>query len=87
MLHHRRCAAALALCLPLAAAAAEPVKPLGAEARAWVQLQQDGKQAAPGPRAQPGEIADHVYQRYADSFKQPVPAEFKRQPAGDAGGK
>ena len=33
----------------------------------------------------PGEMADSVYQRYLDSFKQPIPAEFKRQSASETG--
>ncbi len=71
--------------LPLAAAAAEPTPPLGSEARAWLELQQSGRQASGTPRPMPGEIADNVYQRYLDSFKLPIPAEFKRQSTTDSG--
>lgn len=65
--------------------AADTQKPLGDESKAWLQLQNSGSQAATGPRPMPGEIADNVYQRYLDSFKQPIPAEFKRQSAGGSG--
>lgn len=83
-------ALATAALLPLAAVAAEPKKPLGDETKAWVDLQTSGKQASGAPRPMPGEIADNVYQRYLDSFKQPIPAEFKRQSteaSGNGGGK
>lgn len=86
-MNHRLTPFVLALVLPLAAHAADAKKPLGAESKAWVELQKSGKQASPVPKPMPGEIADNVYQRYADSFKQPIPAEFKRQSAGDGSGK
>ena len=73
------------LALPLAAQAADGEPPLGEETKEWLALQNSGKQAASGPRPMPGEIADNVYQRYVDSFKQPIPAEFKRQSTGSAG--
>lgn len=74
----------------LAAFAAEPETPTAAETRSWIELQKSGKQSAGGPRPMPGEIAGNVYQRYVDSFKQPIPAEFKRQSSessGESGGK
>lgn len=71
--------------LPLAAVAADEKTPLGEESKAWLQLQNSGQQAANGPRPMPGEIADNAYQRYVDSFKQPIPAEFKRQSTGSTG--
>lgn len=76
---------ASALGLPLALHAAEPEAALGTETKAWVDLQQGGTQAEGATRPMPGEIADNVYQRYVDSFKQPIPGEFKRQSTGDAG--
>lgn len=76
---------ALAAGLPLAASAADANKPLGAEAKAWIDLQKSGTQASGTPRPMPADIADKVYQRYADSFKQPIPVEFKRQSTGDSG--
>jgi len=75
----------LAAVLPAVAqepTAAAPLAPLGAESQAWVQLQQSGTEASGAARPMPGEIADNVYQRYVDSFKQPIPAEFKRQSTG-----
>lgn len=87
-MNHRLTPFVLALVLPFAAHAADAQKPLGAESKTWVELQKSGKQATPAPSPMPGEIADNVYQRYADSFKQPIPAEFKRQSAaGDGTGK
>ena len=81
--------AAILLALPFAAGAEPPAQAeqnqTGAESRAWVDLQKSGKQASGAARPMPGEIADHVYQRYADSFKQPIPAKFKRQSAGASG--
>lgn len=79
--------AALLLAAVLPATAQEPtatapIAPLGAESQAWVQLQQSGSEASAVARPMPGEIADNVYQRYVDSFKQPIPAEFKRQSTG-----
>ncbi len=65
-------------------APAAPIAPLGAESQAWVQLQQAGTEASGAARPLPGEIADNIYQRYVDSFKQPIPAEFKRQSTGDS---
>ena len=75
----------LAASLPLAVSAADAKKQPGDETRAWIDLQKSGKQASGAPRPIPADIADKVYQRYADSFKQPIPAEFKRQPTGDSG--
>ena len=78
--------AALSAALPLTALADASKKPLlGAETRAWVEVQKSGKQASGTPRPMSGDIADSVYKRYADSFKQPIPAEFKRQSTGDSG--
>ena len=71
--------------LPLTVTAEDSKKPLGEESKAWIDLQKSGTQASGAPRPMPGDIADKVYQRYADSFKQPIPAEFKRQSTGDSG--
>ncbi|MES2684425.1 MAG: DUF3613 domain-containing protein [Pseudomonadota bacterium] len=71
--------------LPLTVAAEDRQKPLGNESKAWIDLQKSGSQASGAPRPMPADIADKVYQRYADSFKQPIPAEFKRQSTGDSG--
>lgn len=77
--------AALGLALPAVADDAAKKPALGAETRAWLTLQQSGQQASGAPRPMPGEMADSVYQRYLDSFKQPIPAEFKRQSASETG--
>ena len=79
------CVAALGLVLPAVADEAATKPLLGAETRAWVELQQSGQQASGAPRPMPGEMADSVYQRYLESFKQPIPAEFKRQSASETG--
>ena len=74
---------ALLMVLPQASADGQQ-KPLGAQATAWIELQQSGSQASEVARPMPGDIAESVYQRYADSFKQPIPAEFKRQSTGSS---
>lgn len=76
---------ALAALLPLTAIAAEPSTSTGTQSKDWVDLQTSGKQASGTLRPMPGEIADNAYQRYVDSFKQPIPAEFKRQSADSSG--
>lgn len=50
----------------------------GAETRAWIDLQASGSAAVGDARPMPGEVADAVYQRYVNSFKQPIPAQFQR---------
>jgi len=75
---------ALLASLPFAVSAAEPTQPLGAEAEAWMKLQAGGQQASKTARPMPAEIADNVYQRYVDSFKLPIPAEFKRQSTSES---
>jgi hypothetical protein len=57
---------------------------VGAEARAWLDLQKNGQAASAASRDQPGEVADKVYQRWLDSHDQPIPAQFGRE--GFAGG-
>lgn len=53
----------------------------GAGARAWLELQASGRQAAPGP-GQPGEAAARVWQRYLESFEYPIPETFFEQTEG-----
>lgn len=62
---------------------AEPV--LGADSRAWIDLQASGSAAAGTARPLPGEVADAVYQRYLNSFKHPIPEQFTRESAGSQG--
>lgn len=71
--------------LSFAALATELETRSAAETRTWIELQIGGKKSAGGPRPMPGEIASNVYQRYVDSFKQPIPAEFKRQSSESSG--
>lgn len=57
----------------------------GAETRAWVDLQTSGSAAVGDARPMPGEVADAVYQRYVNSFKHPIPAQFPRTSGGESG--
>lgn len=69
-------------------AAAEAVGP---ETRAWVDLQASGTAASSAARPMPGDIAERVYQRHADTFAQPIPQSLGRQgfveDGGGSGGK
>lgn len=70
-------------------AAANPVAP--GSARDWMELQKSGSAASPVARPLPGELADRTFQRYADSFSQPIPEtldreEFLSQGGGGGGG-
>jgi hypothetical protein len=59
----------------------------GAGTRSWVDLQVSGSAASTIARPLPGEAATNVYERYANSFKQPIPAKFDRESfATDGGG-
>ena len=64
------------------ASAAEP----GADTREWIDLQTGGSAASPEARPMPGDIAQKTYQRYADSFAQPIPEKLGRESFIDAGG-
>lgn len=79
-----RMAVLLVALAPLAQAA---VPAPGTEARAWTQLQASGQAAVADLRPLPGEVADKVYQRYLDSFGQPIPESFQRESfTGGSGG-
>ncbi len=59
-------------------------------AREWVELQKSNSAASPAARPMPGEIADKTFQRYANSFSQPIPATLNREEflsQGGGGGK
>jgi hypothetical protein len=58
---------------------------VGPETRAWVDLQTSGGAASPVARPMPGDIAERVYQRHADSFAHPIP-ETLRQDSFSSGG-
>ena len=49
-----------------------------AQVRLWLSLQSSGQQAGP-PQTVQGRAASAVYERYLNSFKQPVPAFFYQQ--------
>ncbi len=52
---------------------------VGTDTRAWLELQRSGAASAPQVQPVPGEVADKVYQRYLNSFDQPIPAQFDRE--------
>lgn len=52
---------------------------LGTETRGWVDLQKSGSAASAEARPMPGDIADKVYQRYANSFAKPIPDPLGRE--------
>ncbi len=53
--------------------------PVGTDTRAWLELQRSGAASSPEVQPVPGEVADKVYQRYLNSFDQPVPPRFDRE--------
>ncbi|MDH4458918.1 MAG: DUF3613 domain-containing protein [Nevskia sp.] len=71
-----------------AGAAATPSKTgFGASSRSWVDLQASGTAASVTARPLPGDAASNAYERYANSFKQPIPESFKRESfSADQGG-
>lgn len=75
------------LLLASAAALADDAPPpaSGADARAWLDLQNSGSASAPTPRPMPGEVADRVYERYLKSFEHPLPERFEREDLGTGG--
>lgn len=75
-----------ALTAGVAWAQTAPELPLGSQTHQWVQLQKDPKAQSAEARPMPGEIADEVYKRYVNSFKYPIPEQFKRQPGASGSG-
>lgn len=75
------------LMLATAVAIADEAPPVGADTRAWAELQRSGAAASAEAQPMPGEVADKVYQRYLKSYEQAIPAEFGRERfvSGDAG--
>ena len=67
-------------------AGAAPSEAVGPETRAWVDLQASGSAASPVARPMPGDIAERVYQRHADSFAYPIPEEMGRESFVSDGG-
>jgi hypothetical protein len=77
----------LALTLPAAAFASADAKyQLGTEARAWTDLQKNGRASLGSVRPMPGEVADKVYDRYLQSFSHPIPEAFERESFVGSGG-
>lgn len=79
---------AVASCLaaPFAPAQAGERETIGEDARRWVDLQKSGEAAERSPDGMPGEIAERVWQRYAESFSYPIPERFEREGFVDSGG-
>lgn len=69
-----------------AVASAGSVAPLGTHTRAWLELQKSGDAAGGPVRPLPGEVADKVWNRYLNSFGQPIPAGFQRERFVGGGG-
>lgn len=80
----------VALCGAASVQAQAPAAPrfedVGPETRSWVQLQTGNTAASPADRPMPGDIAEKVYQRHADSFAQPIPESLGRQSFTEEGG-
>lgn len=78
---------------PLASAqdgASVTATPAAGSARDWIELQKSGAAASAVARPLPGELADRSFQRYADSFSQPIPETLNREEflsEGGGGGK
>lgn len=70
---------ALILTSALLLSACVTTPPLGRETRAWTQLQRSNTAALGWVRPLPGDAADIIYQRYLNSFGQPVPETFTRK--------
>lgn len=60
--------------------------PVGPETRAWVDLQVGGTAASAAERPLPGDIAEKIYQRHADSFAHPIPESLGRDSFVGGGG-
>lgn len=58
----------------------------GAGTRGWLELQVSGSAASTTARPLPGEAASHVYERYSNSFKHPIPETFERESFSTDGG-
>lgn len=67
----------MTLALPLLAQAQDAAS--SGNAREWLELQKSGSAASPVARPLPGEIAERSYQRYAESFSQPIPKTLERE--------
>ncbi|NKF21425.1 DUF3613 domain-containing protein [Solimonas marina] len=86
------CAGLLCSAPAFAETAATPAAPelaIGADARAWLDLQKSPSAQVMNTPPVPGEVATEVYQRYVNSFKHPIPEKFSRESyvqSGSSGG-
>lgn len=60
--------------------------PEAGNAKEWIELQKGGTAASPVARPLPGDIAERSYERYAESFSQPIPESLKREGFIEEGG-
>ena len=80
-------AAVLSACMGISVTIAGEPQPVGDQTRHWIDLQASGTLASPEERTLPGEIAERSYERYAESFSQPIPETFEREGfLSDSGG-
>lgn len=59
---------------------------VGPETRTWLQLQTGNTAASATERPMPGDVAERVYKRHADSFAKPIPDTFIRESFNSNGG-
>ncbi|HVT35139.1 MAG TPA: DUF3613 domain-containing protein, partial [Nevskiaceae bacterium] len=59
---------------------------VGSQTQAWTDLQKSNMASSAAPRPMPGEVADKVYQRYVNSFGNPIPDLYTRDTANSGGG-
>lgn len=78
----------LLLALPLGALAQEETsqpREIGADTRAWTELQKSNTASLAVSRPLPGEVANKVYERYLKSYEHPIPEHFDRESLGTGG--
>ncbi len=59
---------------------------VGDQTRQWTELQVSGSAASPVQRPLAGDIAERVFQRYADSYSHPIPEQLDREGFVSEGG-
>lgn len=47
----------------------------------WLELQRSGKEASQDKQTLSGPVMQNIYERYTNSFKHPIPAEYKEKNA------
>lgn len=75
----------LALATPVLAEDPAAEQATGTETREWLALQKSGNAAKGEARPMPGEVADKVFERYANSFANPLPQSFPRDSVSSSG--